>query len=98
VCWEYRARLTRAVVGLPNDRRQQRFALNVTLAWVVERSCQFMTTAATESARRLAARRAASSRLESIGRSSADGRDSAKLVGSPGGSCVEPLDESALRR
>jgi undecaprenyl-diphosphatase len=34
VCWEYRARLTRAVIGLTGDRRQQRFALNVTLAFL----------------------------------------------------------------
>src|SRR5262249_7313593 len=34
VCWEYRARLTRAVVGLASDRRQQRFTLNVTLAFL----------------------------------------------------------------
>jgi undecaprenyl-diphosphatase len=34
VCWEYRARLWAAVVGLPSERRQQRFALNVTLAFL----------------------------------------------------------------
>src|ERR1700742_5195165 len=34
VCWEYRARLTSAVAGLSSDRRQQRFALNVTLAFL----------------------------------------------------------------
>ena len=34
VCWEYRARLWGAVVGLPSDAHARRFALNVTLAFL----------------------------------------------------------------
>lgn len=34
VCWEYRARLARVVAGLGNDRRAQRFALNVIVAFL----------------------------------------------------------------
>ena len=34
VCWEYRARLTHAVVGLAGDPASRRFAINVTLAFL----------------------------------------------------------------
>ena len=63
---------------------------NVTLACVVE-SCRHATGAVLESALTKKARRATSRR-------SGDGRVSAKLAGNPLGICVEPVDESALRR
>jgi undecaprenyl-diphosphatase len=34
VCWEYRARLARVIVGLPSDRRAQRFAVNLVIAFL----------------------------------------------------------------
>jgi undecaprenyl-diphosphatase len=34
VCWEYRARLWRVAVGLPSERRAQRFVLNLAIAFL----------------------------------------------------------------
>jgi undecaprenyl-diphosphatase len=34
VCWEYRAKITQVLLGLPNDRAAQRFALNVLVAFL----------------------------------------------------------------
>ncbi len=34
VCWEYRAKIAQVVLGLPNDRAAQRFALNVLVAFL----------------------------------------------------------------
>ena len=34
VCWEYRARIVRVLLGLPNDRNARRFALNITVAFL----------------------------------------------------------------
>ena len=34
VCWEYRARLSDVVMGLPHDRRARQFALNLIIAFI----------------------------------------------------------------
>jgi len=34
VCWEYRARLAAVIVGLPRERRAQRFAVNLAIAFL----------------------------------------------------------------
>jgi undecaprenyl-diphosphatase len=34
VCWEYRARIAKVLTGLTTERRQQRFALNIAIAFV----------------------------------------------------------------
>ena len=34
VCWEYRARLAAVIVGLPRERRAQRFAINLAIAFL----------------------------------------------------------------
>src|SRR6516165_4006775 len=34
VCWEYRARIAKVLVGLRSDRQSQRFALNLIIAFL----------------------------------------------------------------
>lgn len=34
VCWEYRTKITKVILGLPNDRTAQRFALNIAVAFL----------------------------------------------------------------
>ncbi|MBV7538940.1 undecaprenyl-diphosphate phosphatase [Duganella sp. sic0402] len=34
VCWEYRARIAKVTTGLTSDRKQQRFALNIAIAFM----------------------------------------------------------------
>ena len=34
VCWEYRTKITKVILGLPHDRTAQRFALNIAVAFL----------------------------------------------------------------
>lgn len=46
VCWEYRARFTRAIVGLPRDPLQRRFVANLAIAFLPAAAVGFLLASA----------------------------------------------------